>query len=113
MDKLTILEMKEKAPYLEWLMVSAAVWKDKNIDNIWSELPKDGKWNIQLIVNGVELPAIKAFEEIRKQDEYRIKKEAAELLREKFYNLDEVLEDLTQSVISNFSEKLGIEIEDY
>lgn len=113
MDKLTILEMKEKAPYLEWLMVSAVVYKDKDIENIWPELPKDGKWNIQLIVNDVELPAVEAFEELRKQDEYRIKEEAVKLLREKFYNLDDVLEDVTQSIIHDFSEKLGIEIEDY
>lgn len=113
MDKLTIQEMRDKAPLLEWLMISASVYKDKNINNIWPELPKDGKWNIQLIVNNVELPAVEAFEKIRKQDERRIKEEAVKLLREKFYNLDDVLEDVTQSIISNFSEKLGVEIEDY
>ncbi len=112
-EKLTIREMQAEASYLEWAVISASTLKDENIENIWPEMPKDGKWDIKLIVNGVELPIVEAFEQLREQDERRIGKEAIRIIEDKFTDLENVLFDLRENTIRKFSEKLNIEYEEY
>jgi hypothetical protein len=97
---------------LGYCIINASVKKDKNIKNIWPEL-NSKNLDIQFIVNGVELPLIQSFDDLRDQMDRRIAEKALELVQEKLGEVSELTNLITNELERVAKEKLGIELEDY
>jgi len=92
--------------FLGWCIIHASTIKDKNINNIWPEIDAENL-DVQFIVNNVELPIIQAFEDLREQDERRIKEAGLEYANEKLSKFWDVLNEIENKI----HDELGIEKE--
>jgi len=110
--KATIKELREKAGFLYDMILKSVTMKG-NVNDIWPEFPKDGKWDVKLIMNGVELPLIEAFEELKETLDSHVKEKAMDLISDKFSDLNEIIHDLSEGAKRKFAEKLGVEYEEY
>lgn len=90
--------------FLYWCIIRASVLKDKNVNHIWPEFDAENV-DVKFIVNGVELPLIQAFEDMKQQDERRIKEAAMEYADER---LSEVW-DLIEIIKNTIHDKLGVD----
>lgn len=94
--KVSYDEIRKENPFFDWLFIHALTLKDKRsgsevINNM--NRPKDGKWDIKLTIEGIELPLLKTFKDLEKLDEERIKKKALELIQGKIIRINDVLMD--------------------
>ena len=110
--KTTIKEMREKSDFLHHMMIKS-VTRLGTVNEVWPEFPADGKWDIKLTMNGVELPIVEAFEELKETLDINIREEAMNIIHDKFFDLDETLNDLIANAKRKFAEKLGVHIEEY
>jgi len=110
--KTTIKEMREKSDFLHHMMIKS-VTRLGTVNEVWPEFPADGKWDITLTMNGVELPIVEAFEELKESLDINIREEAMNIIHDKFFDLDETLNDLIANAKRKFAEKLGVHIEEY
>jgi len=109
--KISIQEMRNKHLWLlEWVVIHAfTLLKKKDQEEI--KLTKDQEGlDIKLTMNGVELPLIQSFEDMQKQDDDRIKKEAKELVLEKFQQYEDFLYDMMKELKKDALKKMGIEL---
>lgn len=104
---------KIRDTFLAWCIISASTLKDKNIMNIWPDLhKKGGGLDVKFIINGVELPLEQAFEELHQQMERMVSEKAYELIKEKFADITNTVENLERKIKQMVKEKLGITIDD-
>ena len=107
MERMTFDEMRKDYPFLEFMFIKAATLKKGAIDELIEAKNEDGTYEISLMVNGVELPLIEAFRDLEKQRDRMIREVAAELIKEKFANLDDVLYEAERTL----REELGVSSE--
>ena len=105
MEKLTILEMRE-CNLLEWLVINS-ITKKGNVEKIWPEFTKDGKWEIQFLMNGVELPIMKSFKELESSLDEMVQRAAEKIVENKLSDFDYSLDDVLDDVKNLFRKKLG------
>lgn len=112
--KATIKELREreKAGFLYDMVIKSVTMKG-SVNDIWPEFPKDGKWDIKLTINGVELPIVEAFEDLKRGIDTHIKEEAMGLISDKLSDLDDVIYGLSEGAKQKFAEKLGVKYEEY
>jgi len=110
--KATFKELREKSDFL-YHMIIKSVTKKGVVSNIWSEFPADGKWDIKLTMDGVELPLIEAFEDLKETLDINIREEAMNIVHDKFFDLDETLQELSENAKRKFAEKLGVKLEEW
>lgn len=102
MTTYTIEELREKCSFLEYCLISAIAKKriavmEEILNN--TKTGKDGlrKFDIKLVVNGVDVPLKATFKDIENQFDSQVTKEAKELLDERLLDfgneLDETVED--------------------
>lgn len=94
--KISYDDIRKESSLFDWFFIHALTLKDKRsgrkvINNM--NRPKDGKWDIKLTIEGIELPLLKTFKDLEKQDEERIKNKALELIQEKLNRINDVLID--------------------
>ena len=111
MDQITFDEIRNKHHFLEWVLIHAITLKDA-VPDIKRNPDDGGVLTLKFEVNDVELPILKTFKDLEKQDEERIRKEAAKLIEEKLGNLDDLLSDLSDGARGLFYKKLGVEVKD-
>ena len=104
--KTTIKEMREKSDFLHHMMIKS-VTRLGTVNKVWPEFPKDGIWDIKFIMNGVELPLVEASLDLN------IREEAMNIIHDKFFDLDETLNELIANAKQKFAEKLGVTIEEW
>jgi len=93
--------------FVEHFVVEGAVHLEKitgkPIKELWPDMfNMDGKpqeWDLQVILNGLELPADKVFKHMERQMEEFIAKKAVALIREKYLDVDNLLYELEQLMI--------------
>jgi len=103
--------MKERDSFLGYCMVNAVTHADKLVD-ITGKSP-DGNYEIQFIINGVELPLKETFEDIEKQIDEMVAKKALELLEEKFLDMTDIVYHITEELKRTAQEKLNLKIEEW
>jgi hypothetical protein len=82
----------------------------KSVNEIWPEMfqrkvPKVQEWELEVKLNGVELPADKVFEHMESQMDEYIAKKAAQLIREKFSRIYDMMDDIEEMVIDRVQEE--------
>ena len=108
MEKLTILEMKT-CDLLHWAVINAVVKLGK-LENTWLEFPKDGKWEMKLIMNDVELPVMETFKELESQLDTMIKDKAKKIVNDKFDNLFSAVEETMEDMLDEYKNKITAEL---
>jgi len=103
--------MKIRDTFLGYCLVNSVTHADK-VKEITGKTP-DGLYEIQFIVNGVELPLEETFEDINQQIERMVKEKALELLKEKFSEMEDIMAQITEELKRKAEEKLGIEIQEW
>jgi len=106
MEKLTILEMRDGSNLLEWLVINS-VTKKGVVDKIWPDRAKDGKWKIEFLINGVELPIMKSFKELESSLDEMVQEAAEKIVENKLSDFDYSLDDVLEDVKNLFRKKLG------
>ena len=94
--KISYDDIRKENSLFDWFFIHAITLKDKQsghkvINSI--NRPKDGEWDIKLTIEGIELPLLKTFKDLEKQDEERIREKALELIQEKLNRINDVLMD--------------------
>ncbi|KKN33237.1 hypothetical protein LCGC14_0805760 [marine sediment metagenome] len=94
--KISYDDIRKENSLFDWFFIHAITLKDKQsgrkiINSM--DRPKDGKWDIKLTIEGIELPLLKTFKDLEKQDDRRIKEKAVELIQEKLNRINETLMD--------------------
>lgn len=104
--------MKERDTFLGYCMINTVTHKYKGVE---MTLPKseDGKFEVQFIVNGVELPLEETFKDIENQIDEMVRKKALELLEEKFSEMNDVVYQITEELKKVATEKLNLHIQEY
>lgn len=94
--KITYDDIRKKNSFFDWFLIHAITLKDKQSgERVINKLrPEDGKWDIKLTIEGIELPLLETFEDLQKQDKERITEKAIELMDEKLNEITEVLMEL-------------------
>jgi len=110
--KATIKELRDKSDFLVNMIIKSATRKGK-VTGLWPKFPKDGKWDIKLTMNEIELPLIEAFEELKETLDSHVKEEALGLISDKLSDLDDVIHDLSEGAKRKFAKKLGVKYEKY
>lgn len=110
--KESINELRKQSEFLVTMIIKAVTRKG-NIAKIYPRFPKDGKWDIKLTMNGVELPIIEAFKDIEDAIDSYVAEEAHKLICDKFSDLQDIIYDLTEQAKRDFAEKLGVKYEEY
>jgi hypothetical protein len=102
---------KEKDTFLGYCMISAITHRFKRDINI----PGIGRggYDIQFIVNGVELSLQKTFKDIESQIDEMVRKKALELLTEKFGELTDIVDQISEELKKKAKERLNLKIEEY
>jgi hypothetical protein len=78
--------------------LSEAVGKD--LTKIWPEMfkknldPKGEEWELQVMLNGVELPAREVFDHIDSQVEEMVEKKALQIFKERFGDIEDLMCDI-------------------
>lgn len=78
--------------------LSEAVGKD--LTKIWPEMfkknldPKGEEWELQVMLNGVELPAREVFDHIDSQVEEMVEKKAIQIINERFSDIEDLMYDI-------------------
>jgi hypothetical protein len=113
---------------IEYFMVEGATKLSQkiggDITTIWPEMfDKDSsnndekEWELQVMLNGKELPAREVFEHIDSQIEEMVEKKALEIINDRFSDLEELLygirEDIMERVRLSFSDSKNDEEEKY
>lgn len=103
MEQITYDEIRKTCSFLDWVFIHAITLKEaaSKIKNFHADT-----YDISFTVNGVELPIIKTFQNLGKQDERRIQEAAKKLVEEKFADLDNDLSDIFEDVKNTYLEKL-------
>jgi len=103
MTTYTIEELKKECSLLEYCLISAVSKKrvaimEKIIDNIKTD--KDGyrKFDIKLVVNGVDVPLMATFKDIAKQRNRMILEDATELLNERLLDFSDELHEVVEDI---------------
>jgi hypothetical protein len=79
----------------------------KDIDKIWPDmfgLKSKKDWDLQITLNGVELPALEIFAEIESQMDELIVQKACSLIKDRFSNISEIMEDFEGLIINEVKE---------
>lgn len=108
MEKTTILEMR-KCELLYWAVLNA-VTKLGKIEKTWPEFPKDGKWEMKLIMSGVELPIMDTFKELESQLDAMIKDKAKEIINDKFNDLFSGVEETMEDMLEEYKDRIISEL---
>lgn len=109
MEKFDILEMR-KCNLLHWAVINA-VTKLGELEKVWVEFPKDGKWEFTLTMSGVELPIMKTFKLLESNIDEMVKDKAKEIVNDKFDDLFSAVEDTLDDVTDKLKEKFEAELE--
>lgn len=72
----------------------------------WENLNADGKMDVKLVIDGVEIPFLPCMEELEKQDNQRIADKAVELLKEQFAEISNRLYYIEQDAVRVLQETL-------
>ena len=104
--------MKEIDTFLGYCMVNAVTHADKVVE-ITTGKSSDGNYDIQFIINGVELPLEETFKDIENQIDEMVRKKALELLEEKFSDMTDVVYRITEELKRKAQEELNLNIEEY
>lgn len=92
---------------------------DKDLSSIWPEMFSDEKikkeWDIELKLNGKELPVFDTFELLESGLESMVKDKAEELLLEKCQDLTELISCIEEKIQDEFAKTMGepIDKEDF
>lgn len=93
----TIEELRKECDLLEWCLINAVVNQQK-LDEIITAEKTDEKghrrFDIKLVVNGINLPLMKTFKDAEKQMDQMILDKAKELLQEKLNEFDSKVSDV-------------------
>ena len=103
--------MKERDTFLGYCMINAVTHKYKD-GKIFLPKVEDG-YDVQFIVNGIELPLHETFEYIKSQIDEMVRKKALELLEEKFADMSDIVYQITEELKRKAQEKLNLKIEEY
>jgi hypothetical protein len=101
---------KERDSFLGYCMVNAVTHADK-VSEVTGKSP-DGNYDIQFIINGVELPLEETFEDIEKQMDEMVRKKALELIEEKLADISDTAYQITEELKKRAAERLNLEIEE-
>ena len=104
MEKMDILEAR-KCNLLHWALINA-VSQLGDLENIWVEFPKDGKWELTLTMSGVELPIMKTFKLLESNIDEMVKDKAKELINDHFADLFSAVEDTLDDMTEVMKEKI-------
>ncbi len=94
--KISYNDIRKENSLFDWFFIHALTLKDKQSGHkVISSInrPKDGKWDIKLTIEGIELPLLKTFKDLEKQGDRRIEEKALELIQEKLNRINEALMD--------------------
>lgn len=107
---------KNNESLLEILIIKCLSNKRKNGKILWEKLTKKEfdpqNMDIQFSINGYEFPVVELFQQFQNQIDDLVKKEAVELIHEKFSDLDTMVCDLQIKIKEIAFERLGIKIEE-
>lgn len=98
--------MEERDTFLGYCLINSVThkYKDKEMD-----LPKTGEgYNVQFIVNGVELPLHETFKDIENQIDRMVEEKAFELIKEKFADIENILTEITECLKEKARERLNL-----
>jgi hypothetical protein len=101
-----------KDTFLGWCIISASTHKDKNILNVWPDWKPGDGIDAKFIVNGVELPLVESFDELKAQVDRMVAEKSYELISEKFSDLTDTVESLERKIKRTAKERLGITLDD-
>lgn len=110
--------------FIEYFLVEGAVHLEKMtgkpLKELWPDMfDMDGKpkeWDLQVMLNGLELPADKVFKHLEFQMEEFIAKKAVALIKEKYNNIDNLMYEIEQLIIGRIQKdypKFRLNEEDY
>ena len=81
----------------------------QTLEQLWPDMfNKDGKtkeWDLKVFLNGVLLPAEKVFEHMESQMNEMITRKAAELIGEKFMDIEDIIEDIKSYLLETMKAK--------
>lgn len=99
----------DKLPkFIKYIVVEGATklsqTLDKNITSLWPEMfEKDrDEWDIQLILNGKELPVLDTFELLESGFEQMVEERAEQLLLDRCQNLTEIINCAEEALEESF-----------
>jgi DNA polymerase IIIc chi subunit len=103
--------MKVHDEFLGHCLINAITNKQEAIEEVVTN-SKDGMYEVQFIVNGVELPLEKTFKDIEKQIDGIVQKKAYQLLKEKFTDLLDITYEITEDLRRKGKERLNLDYEE-
>ena len=82
----------------------------KELKELWPEMfqrkvPKVQAWELEVKLNGVELPADKVFKHLESQLDDFITKRAASILQDKFRQITDMIDDIEDVVLDRIHEE--------
>ena len=103
--------MKERDTFLGYCMVNAVTHKYKD-GKTFLPSKSEGGFDVQFIVNGIELPLKETFQDIENQIDEMVRKKALELLEEKFADMSDFVYQITEELKRKAEERLNLKIEE-
>lgn len=106
--KINFMEIRDT--FLSYCMVNAVTHANKVLEI--TEKCSDGNYDVQFIINGVELPLEKTFKDIEKQIDDMVEKKAYDLIKEKLGDLTNIADEITEDLKRKAKEKLNLQYEE-
>ncbi len=103
----TIEELRKECNLLEWCLINAVVNQQKTNEIISAEKTDEHgnrKFDIKLVVNGVDLPLMKTFKDAEKQMDQMILDKAKDLVNERLNEFDSKLDEAYQDFEDKITE---------
>jgi hypothetical protein len=95
-----------------WLMHAVCQCVDSDaLEKIVATRDKTGKYEAELTLNGERMNVMEFFEELERQFETCVKKEAALMLKNDLDNIHDLFDDILSRTKLKVKEKLGINVD--
>jgi hypothetical protein len=98
--------------FIEYFLIEGAVkltkQTGKDIHKLWPDMfdkSNNKEWELKIMLNGVELPALEMFKHMDQQFDEMVAKRSHQLIKEKFSRINEMVEDFEELILGQLQKE--------
>lgn len=109
--------------FIEYFLVEGAVkltkQTGKDLHKLWPDMfdkLNNQEWELKVMLNGVELPALEVFKHMDQQFDEMVAKRSHQFIKEKFSRISEMIEDFEELILDQLKKEFPdytLEEDDY